>query len=150
MQCKLPAPLDYLFTAELADGTRLHQDRHDRSREHPLTRSAFYDVLQRVAEVRRFALRSRDGRHLHLVDLTDGHFETDGQVICSPYGELTNYRVIYFRRCQQIMEGCTLIPPRIVGYFLGWQANDGLGRNQQMTLEIPPLGLGAARVERKK
>jgi hypothetical protein len=144
----LPAPLDYLFTAEFSDGTKLHQDRHDRSRVEPLTRSAFYDVLQRIAEVRRFSIESRDRRHLHVVDLTTGHFETDGQIICNPYGQLTNYRVIYFRRCEQGFEQGWVMRPKIVAYFIGWQANDAQGRNQQMTLEIPPLGLGGSRLKK--
>jgi len=141
----LPAPFDYYFTAELRNGSRIHQDRFDRSKTEPLTRTAFWDVQQRISEVRRFNLISRDKRHLHFVDLLDGHFETDGQVIVSPYGELTNYRPIYFRRCQQVWEGGVLSYPRIAAYFIGWQANDETGKNFQMSLEIPPLGLGPAR-----
>ena len=145
----LPAKLDYLFTAQLSDGSVIVQDRHDRSVTEPLTQSTFYDVRQRIAHVRRFFITSLDTRHLHLVDLTDGHFETDGTILTSPYGELTNYRVVYFRRCQQILEGGTLLPPRITSYFIGWQANDSTGKNFQMSLEVPALGLGQARVNRK-
>jgi hypothetical protein len=133
----LPPKFEYLFVAEFSDGTKLFQDRQDRSIEQPLTRSAFWDVQQKIArggKLVRFTLCNR--RREHTVFLDDGHFKTDGQIICSPYGQLTNYRVVYFRRCQQVWEDGVLSYPRVTSYFLGWQANDDAGKNFQMALEI--------------
>ncbi len=145
----LPAHLDYLFIADFKDGTRIYQDKRDCSRIEPLTRSAFWDVQQRIAEVIRFTLGSVDGQRLHFVDLRDGHFETDGEIILNPYGALTDYRLVYFRRVEEVFEAGARSYPRIVGYFFGWQANDEHGKNFQMMLEIPPLGLGGARITKK-
>lgn len=145
----LPAKLDYLFVAEFKDGTRYYQDKRDRSLVEPLTRSAFYDVQQRLDEVTKFSLVG--GGREHTVFLYDGHFETDGEIIVShpSLGDLTKRRLIYFRRCEQTVKAGQAMPPKVVGYFIGWQANDEHGRNQQMVLEIPPLGLGRAKPKTK-
>jgi len=144
----LPAKLDYLFVAEFKDGSRYHQDHKDASREHPLTKSAFYDVCQRglenVSEFRLVNCKSE-----HSVSLIDGHFKTDGRIVPSPYGELTNYRLIYFRRMNANFEGGFVKRPEVASYFIGWQANDANGKNFQMMLEIPPPGMGQSKIERK-
>lgn len=142
----LPRKLDYLFVAEFKDGSRYFQDRYDRSIEHPLSKSAFYDVSQHLADVSTFTLT--DGNRKHTVFLSDGHFQTDGTIITSPYGELTNYRLIYFRRVQQVTSRDG-VSSDIVGYFIGWQANDASGKNYQMMLEIPPTGKGKSRIGNK-
>ena len=128
--------LEYLFTARFRDGSVIHQTPQDVSRLEPLTRSAFYDVLQRLPEVESFTLYN--GRTGHTVFLTDGHFNSDGRILVNPHGELTNFRLIYFRTVSQNMEGDTLKPARVTKYVIGWQANDAKGQNFQMKIEILP------------
>lgn len=134
----LPAKLTYLFVADFKDGSRYFQNESDTSMSHPLTKSGFWDVLQRLDQVTKFTLT--DSVHEHSVFLDDGHFKTDGEILVSPHKELTNYRLIYYRRCQQIVSNGLLERPKIVAYFLGWQANDFQGKNFQMLLRVPPSG----------
>jgi hypothetical protein len=138
----LPAKLDYLFVADFKDGSRYFQTPADASVVHPLTKSAFWDVLQRLDEVKQFTLTDRHRQHEHSVFLDDGHFTTDGRIIAPDpgVGPLHNFRLIYFRRCQQRTEGGFHCRPEIVAYFIGWQANDPAGKNFKMMLQIKPLG----------
>ena len=60
--------LAYLFTCRFQDGTVLRQTQDDVSQVDS-ARSAFYDVVQRLAEVETFTLTKQDGRpqyHLRL------------------------------------------------------------------------------------
>lgn len=138
----LPAKLDYLFIARFRDGTTYRQTPSDSSHVHPLSRSAFHDVWQRHQELDSFTLVDRHQVHEHTVFLANGYFKTDGEILAPPpEGRgLECYRIIYFRRCQIPSENGWHGSPRIVAYFIGWQANDASGRNLQMLLEIPPLG----------
>jgi hypothetical protein len=133
----LPPILDYLFIARFKDGTAIHQTRYDVSTLEPLTRSAFYDVLQRLPEVESFTLTK--GPREHTVYLKDGHFNSDGRILLNPHGELTNFRLVYFRRVQQDTTGAHRERPEVKLYFMGWQANDASGKNYQMMLEIDPV-----------
>lgn len=141
----MPTPvLKYLFEARFVDGHVIYQPSTDASIIHPLSRSSFWDVQNYgKSDLVTFTLRGF-GRE-HTVDLRDGHFTTDGMIISSPYGKLTNYRVIYFRRVQVVSEGGMHKRPEIVAYFLGWQANDYRGQNKQMVLEIAGNGCGRVR-----
>ena len=131
----LPPKLTYLFTARFKDGTVIRQDRRDASQNHPLTRSAFYDVQQRLEEVASFSIS--DGENEHTVFLDDGHFLSNGSLIVSPHGELTNYRLIYFRRNHVTLEGGHSVV-HVHRYFIGWHANDAKERHFEMKLEIDP------------
>jgi len=145
----LPPKLDYLFVADFQDGSRYFQTPADASVVHPLTRSAFWDVLQRFEEVKQFTLIDRHGQHEHTVNLDDGHFKTDGKIIPCPRNDLHNFRLIYFRRTEQKLEQEVRKhhpKPYVVGYFIGWQANDPTDQNYKMVLEIPPLGRGAVTI----
>ena len=134
----LSPKLDYLFTARFRDGTVIHQTPQDVSALEPLTRSAFYDVAQRLADVVSFTLT--DGKHEHTVFLADGHFKTDGRIIPCPRSDLINFRLIYFRQMQQAITGTFKHRPEVKLYVIGWQANDATGKNYQMHLEIEPSG----------
>ena len=147
----LPPKFDYLFVADFKDGSRYFQTQADASVVHPLTKSAFWDVLQRIEEVKKFTLIDRHNQHEHTVFLDDGHFKTDGKILVCPRNGLTNFRLIYFRRAQQSHEQeiRSFHPkPYYVGYFIGWQANlfsdmqlpENKRTNYKMILEIPPLG----------
>ncbi len=128
-----PTCFIYHFIARFFDGSIYQQNWSDSSVVHPLTRSAFWDVAQRLTQVRSFTLTN--GIREHTVFLNDGHFKTDGREIVSPHGQLTNYRLIYFRRVQQSIESGNLTA-RVAFYFIGWQANDVNGKKYQMMLEI--------------
>ena len=136
----LPPKLDYLFIADFNDRSRYFQTPQDVSREHPLTRSAFWDVAQRLDQVTEFTLIDRHQQHEHTVFLSDGHFKSDGKIIVCPRNDLNHFRLIYFRRVEHKFENEAQFKPYIVGYFIGWQANDANGRNFQMILQVPPLG----------
>ena len=145
----LPPKLDYLFVADFADGSRYFQHPNDASITHPLTRSAFYDVLERDG-LKQFTLVDRHCQHQHTVFLDDGHFKTDGKILPCPRNDLTNFRLIYFRRVQHNQENGFHVRPDVVGYFMGWQANDATGKNYQMVLEIKPLGMGAPEITQEQ
>jgi hypothetical protein len=134
----LPPRLDYLFVAKFRDGSKLYQTPQDVSLLEPLTRSAFYDVAQRLAEVQEFTLTN--GVKEHTVFLDDGHFNTDGRILVCPRSDLTNFRLIYFRTVQQKTTGEFRHYGEIVRYTIGWQANDANGKNYQMHIEIEPTG----------
>lgn len=69
--------LRYLFTAYLTDGTEIHQTPDDISTADPLTRSAFYDVIQRLADVVSFELTDK-AENTWSVNLLDGSFMANG------------------------------------------------------------------------
>jgi hypothetical protein len=142
----LPPILDYLFIAHFTDGSVIHQTRYDVSTIEPLTRSAFYDVVQRLPEVESFTLTN--GPRSHTVYLKDGHFNSDGKILINPHGELTNFRLIYFRRVQVSSYSADELEhviiddrrrPTVKLFVMGWQANDARGKNFQMVLEIDPV-----------
>ncbi len=157
----LPPKLDYLFVCDFLDGSRYFQNPSDASVEHPLRRSAYWDVCQRLDQVSQFTLIDRHRQHEHAVYLSDGHFKTDGKIIPCPRTDLENFRLIYFRRVQQKLENEEVLneartkahhpKPYIVAYCIGWQANRiGTEENFQMRLLIPPLGsLEKVGIERK-
>jgi len=134
----LPPKLDHLFIATFKDGTKIHQTPNDVSTLEPLTKSAFYDVLQRLSDVATFTLTN--GAREHTVFLDDGTFNSDGKILVNPHGELTNFRLIYFRRMNQAVSGTFKHQPEVGSYFMGWQANDANGKNFQMVIEIKPTG----------
>lgn len=152
----LPPRLEYLFTARFQDGSVYFQHPSDSSQVHPMTRSSFWDVSQKLEQVKEFTLRDRRGHHEHTVFLGDGHFQTDGQVLPCPRPDLNNFRLIYFRRVEQTLESNPVegeqhhARPKVIGYFMGWQANDATGKNYQMLLEIPPPGLGTVKINQKQ
>jgi hypothetical protein len=126
--------LAYLFTCCLKDGTCIQQTQADVSASDS-TRSAFYDVLQRIDEVETFRLT--DGSHTYLVDLRDGHFEVDGVRFNAQSDELpgtAEYRLIYFHRhCHQVVGG--QMQGDLIEYYIGWQATiDGKNYKQMISV----------------
>jgi hypothetical protein len=132
--------LSYLFTCHFKDGTVIQQTAEDVSKVDP-TRSAFYDVVQRLEEVKTFTIIKQDARqHTFMVDLRNGHFEIDGvQFYASAKGELPDeakFRLIYFHRHQhKIVQGQTMSGDDIQ-YFIGWQTNLLNGNNVQQTISV--------------
>lgn len=131
------AELKYLFEAHLSDGTVIQQTPQDVSRIEP-GRSAFYDVQQRIADIKYFGLFSENATYL--VDLTDGHFEIDGKPFHvrdpqMPVQEGTIYRLIYFRRHQVHFNLGLEEIGHDIQFFLGWQTTID-GKNYQQTIVV--------------
>ena len=127
--------LKYLFTAKYADGTSYIQNPEDISTIEPEKRSCFFDVNHEQLVV--FVLKG-DG-HEYLVDLRDGHFEIDGQLVEKEEKELTNFRLIFFRQHTQSFFVSQIENKPLsheIEYHFGWQANDIDGKNYQKIVKI--------------
>jgi hypothetical protein len=129
-----PYKLDFLFVAETYNGVILKQPENDISSIDP-DKSAFYDVLQN--KIKRFSLVGKG--MIFTVDLTDGHYEVNGNLMYSklPPGRC-ELKLIYYRQVQQRLvigpEGTPGLKP-IVRYFIGWQANYR-GKNYQSEMGV--------------
>jgi hypothetical protein len=117
--------ISYLFECHLNDGTLIQQTEEDVSKIDP-ARSAYYDVVQRKADVEVFGIFNDD--HTYAVDLRDGHFEIDGLPfnVLSGDPELPTDQkreLVYFRRHVQIMVvgGDGTEEDHSVEYFIGWK-----------------------------
>lgn len=136
--------LRYLFEAHLKDGTVIRQTPEDVSTAEPLTRSAFYDVAQRIDEVVYFGLHN--DRYSYVVDLRDGHFEINGvpfsaQPVTSPrIVEGGKFKLVYFRDHQQELvmsaNGSARPGNHYHQYRMGWEYTDPLGQIYQQTIVI--------------
>lgn len=114
--------LDYLFVAELANGSIYEQDPFDKPRFHP-SGSAFTDIAKEP--LKRFSLVGKG--HIFTIDLRDGHFESDGNKLYPPKEVLpgADLKLIYWRtvtRDIKVGEDGKPLPPR-VKYIIGWQYN---------------------------
>ena len=117
--------LAYLFEAHLKDGTLIQQTPEDVSKLDP-TRSAYYDVVQRKADVEVFGIFNDD--HTYAVDLRDGHFEIDGL----PFNVLSGdpqlpegqkLELVYFRRHIQtmVLGAVEIAEEEPTEFFIGWK-----------------------------
>ena len=122
--------LKYLFTAIYTDGSTLVQTQQDVSSK-DWQRSAFYDVEH--DKLQAFGIES--DTDAILVHLDTGDFELNGVRFGSYDKEVTNRRLIYFRRHRhQFSLGMDEIGHDIE-YHLGWQGNDPTtGENIQRVL----------------
>jgi hypothetical protein len=143
-----PMELKYLFECLFEDGTTIIQTPEDVSVIDP-ARSSFYDVAQRLDQVRAFALYSHEGREV-FVDLETGEFRVNGVVFRVDTGdELTERmrdgetvcecrrtprRLIYARRHTHAMTTGQEASHSVV-YRVGWQATVD-GKNVQQVIEI--------------
>lgn len=134
--------LKYVFTAQFNDGEILEQAQEDVSRTNP-KKSAFFDVLNDTRKVERFWIAGHGKRYL--VDLTDGHFEVNGdsffihEQTVDESKKLSNFRLIYFRRNQvslNIENGEATDGGQIVIFALGWQANYSDGSNEKAVIYV--------------
>lgn len=118
--------LAYLFECHLTDGTVIHQSPEDVSQIN-LSRSAFFDVAQRLDDVQVFGLYNDE--HTYAVDLRDGHFEIDGVPfnIHTALIELLpeqKLELVYFRRHVHIStQGQVMSEDQshTIEYFFGWK-----------------------------
>lgn len=128
--------LKYLFIAEYSDGQVFKQHDQDISYKDP-KRSSFYDIdHHRLAT---FCLVNPETQDVYGVSLIDGHFEINGHsfFLHNRDMELTNVRVIFFRRHLHSFNQDTHEEiSHTVSFHFGWQANDKEGKNVQHTVEI--------------
>lgn len=144
--------LRYLFEAHLKDGTVIRQTQDDQSTAEPLTRSAYFDVAQRLDEVELFGLYNE--QHTYTVSMRDGHFEVDGvpfsaqPVASGVINEGGRFELVYFRDHQQefvvtasvgadgqITESRTL-GPHYHQYRMGWNYFDPNGKVYTQTIVV--------------
>jgi len=124
--------LKYLFKALFTDGTILEQNQNDQSTTTP-NKNAFYDVLQRLNEVRAFALYNQETGEEWLTDLKDGHFEHNQSPFFIHDEELINKRLVFFKRNSfNALNG----QPLSVTYHLGFQSNKMDGSNVQKVIML--------------
>jgi hypothetical protein len=123
--------LDYLFIAELADGTIYKQSPDDKARF--TVGSSFSDIVDKP--IRCFSLVGKG--HMFTLDLLSGYLEADGKKLSSPievpYG--VGLKLIYYRTIQRsiVTAGKTLEPK--VKYVIGWEFNIG-GKNRKWEVGV--------------
>ncbi len=127
----------FLFEVTLSDGSMIQESSDDKSQSTE-GKNAFYDVLQRMDDVKYFCLRD-SCNHTLSIDLTSGQFELNGQVFGAqdPSFDLppnTQRRLIYFRRVHQFLCTDGSSGTRIE-YHCGWQATVE-GKNHQITVSV--------------
>lgn len=123
--------LKYLFIAYYKDGTSYSQTEEDISVSDS-TRSCFFDVKQ--DELIKFELVGNG--HTHSVDLIDGHFEIDGVPFFIHEENLSNFRIVFFRRHRHVFNQASGEEmSHIVTYRIGWQCTVN-EKNHQRILEI--------------
>lgn len=126
--------LDYLFVAELADGSIYKQSPDDKARFHDWG-SSFTDIADQ--KIRRFSLIGKG--HIYTIDLVDGHLEVDGNKLYPPKEVLpgADLKLIYFRQVTRdfiVGDGGGAQKPKIK-YILGWQYNK-FNKNYDWQLSI--------------
>lgn len=124
--------LSFLFTCRFKNGDIIQQTQADVSAV-DASRSAFYDVLQRIDDVELFTLTN--GQHTYQVDLRTGLFEVNGVPFSlhpDEVPESAKLRLIYFHRHQHLSVGGTL-GGHTTQYYIGWQTTIN-GKNYQRTI----------------
>lgn len=146
--------LDWLFVANLRDGSQIKQTLEDRC----LTRddgtgSAFTDVLANEEHLTGFGLEHVDGKQWVYVDLTSGNFMINGTPVQlhNQYFEPEKYplELVYFRETRvdsdimgtvkddKSVDYKEVGTPRhyVNRYFIGWKAKVN-GKDKQVTLGV--------------
>jgi hypothetical protein len=116
--------LDYLFTAIYEDGTTLKQTQEDISTKDQ-RRSAYYDIDHEKL----IAFGLENEKDAVLVDLRDGAFQINGMTFSLCDEDITNRRLIYFRRHLQSFNQNEQEVGHEIKYHIGWQGNDSSGKN---------------------
>ena len=124
--------MKYLFVALFNDGSTIEQTQEDKS-QHTEGKNAFYDVLQRLNDLRAFALYNQETQDEYLVDLQDGRFEINGASFILHEEPVSNLRLVYFKRNRISMMTGEHYDPL---FFIGFQGNNALGQNVQRTITV--------------
>jgi len=123
--------LAYRFTAVYSDGSEYQQNAADVSATDP-QRSCYYDVDQ--SRLSFFFLEG--GGRRYGVSLEDGSFWVDDARFRMHDGDLSGFRLVFFRRHKHsLMIGSGERGHETV-YRFGWQATDADGSNVQRIMEI--------------
>ena len=123
--------LKYLFTSEYSDGTFFKQNEEDVSMNDP-KRSSYFDVDQN--RLVGFCL-SGEGS-LFGVDLRDGHFEINGVPFFVHDVELTDFKLIFFRKHRHTVTLGGEDVSHLISYRLGWSATDQNGQTIERVLQF--------------
>lgn len=142
--------LRYLFTAYFADGSRIDQTAEDVSKI-LAGKSAYYDVVQRQAQIPVVRFEITGDGHVYAVSLVDGRFEVDGTAAVEnlpgdakvegddPIGE-AQYSLVYFRRNTRSFTVDGSNPPKPLShdirFFIGWQVTPPGGVALQRMLSV--------------
>ena len=124
--------MKYLFKAYFENGKILEQSPADVSAIDP-QRSSFYDILceeQIIIRPVKFELHG-DGK-IYTVDLTNGSFSINGVIFSVYPDEVTDLKLIYFRRHILNLSGPHCVSSGISFHF-GWQVR---GTNIERTVII--------------
>ncbi len=124
--------MKYLFTAILQDGTTFTQDQNDVSTHTP-DKNAFYDVIQRLKEVRAFGLINTETQDEYMVDFADGHFEVNGIPMFLHNEVIMEPKLIFFKR-NTISPATGEAYP--VGYNFGFEAKTLNGQKIERLMTI--------------
>ena len=133
----------YLFQVEFKDGTRYEQAPEDKSLTKD-TGSAFSDIVDCLHEIKTFALV--DFENDYLVDLTDGHFEINGVPFKMHEYEITDLKLVFFRRHTHDFDttydnnsgeqiDMKEKSHRVV-YRMGWETHTADGKKLERIMEI--------------
>jgi hypothetical protein len=134
--------LKYLFECHFNDGTQLLQTSEDVSKIDP-TRSAFYDVVQRLDDVSVFHLFENYPGYSSLnlvVDLKTGLFSLNGVpfLASDPSQSIpadAKFRLVFFRRHTHTNNIGGNEISHDVEYHVGWQTTVD-GKNYQQTIAL--------------
>lgn len=137
----------YYFTAYYDDGTQYEQGADDLSIQET-GKNAYYDVfynpIKPLESLRQFSLLPANGEGpVFSVNLGDGHFEVGG-ISFFPYPahreKYSDLRLIYYRvnEASITLQGGEKIGEglKVLGYVIGFQANDEQGKNVQHIMRI--------------
>ena len=111
--------MKYLFTATFKDWTIYEQNNDDISIKDK-TRSCFFDIIDRLDELKTFKLIWEE--HSYLVNLETGHFGIDNVLFSMHEKPLKDFKLIYFRRHTH---GFNINNKEIwhdITFRLGWQS----------------------------
>lgn len=125
--------LDYLFIAELANGSVVKQTPDDKPK---FSNWGTMMTDLRDEKITKFSLVGKG--HVFTINLVDGHFESDGNKLYPPTQIYPNadLQLIYYREVTRdfVVGSKKTISPKIK-YILGWQYNLK-GKNYQWKIGI--------------
>lgn len=115
--------LKYLFTVGFADGTTLEQTPEDQSTIDPERRSAWYDVVNRGTPVHWIVIHDESGNELG-VDLTDGHFEINGDSFWLEVPDEGSLEPVFYRQHTHNFNVEGQEEAHLTRYVIGWKQGD--------------------------
>jgi hypothetical protein len=134
--------LKFLFEAHFSDGSQIQQTPEDISATDP-TKSAFYDVAQRLDDVVYFGIFNPSRpTETYVVDLKNGHFEICGvpitahQQSAENFPPDTKFRLVYFRKVTRHFNPADMLETGVeMAFHIGWQCTVD-GKNVQQTIAV--------------